>query len=69
MRRNSRGKRTAGLGRRVTPPRPMETARGQARLAVNLPVELHKRLKIRAAQEGMTIRDYILELLRKAGVR
>jgi plasmid stability protein len=46
----------------------MATARGQARLAVNLPIELHKQLKIRAAEEGMTIRDYILKLLRKAGV-
>ena len=68
MSRDRRGKTTASLGRRVTPPKPIATVRGQARLAVNLPIELHKQLKIRAAEEGMTIRDYILKLLRKAGV-
>lgn len=66
--RNRTRKTTAGFGRRVTPPKPPAQPRGQARLAVNLPVEVHKRLKIRAAQEGMTIRQYILSLLEKAGV-
>jgi hypothetical protein len=40
----------------------------QARLAVNLPVTTHRQLKSRAAQEGSTIRDYILEMLRKNGI-
>jgi hypothetical protein len=40
----------------------------QARLAVNLPVSTHRQLKARAAEEGSSIRDYILELLRKNGI-
>jgi hypothetical protein len=42
---------------------------GEARLAVNLPTGLHRQLKARAAAEGTSIRDYILELLRKNGIR
>ncbi len=40
----------------------------QARLAVNLPVQTHRQLKARAAAEGNSIRDYIVELLRKNGI-
>jgi len=40
----------------------------QARLAVNLPISTHRQLKARAAEEGSSIRDYILELLRKNGI-
>lgn len=42
---------------------------GEARLAVNLPTPLHRQLKARAAAEGTSIRDYILELLKKNGIR
>lgn len=45
-----------------------EEAAGEARLAVNLPIDLHRQLKARAAKEGATIRDYILELLRRDGI-
>jgi hypothetical protein len=41
----------------------------QARLAVNLPARLHWRLKARAAQQGYSIREYILDMLRKNGIR
>ena len=40
----------------------------QARLAVNLPIKAHRQLKARAAAEGNSIRDYIVELLRKNGI-
>ncbi len=40
----------------------------QARLAVNLPAGVHRKIKIRAAQRGMSIRDYILLLLGKDGI-
>jgi len=40
----------------------------QARLAVNLPATLHRQIKIRAAQRGVSIRDYILMLLAKDGI-
>lgn len=41
---------------------------GVARLAVNLPVAMHRQLKIRAAERGISIRDYIIALLRKDGI-
>ena len=44
-------------------------APAEARLAVNLPLPLHRQLKARAAAEGTSIRDFILELLRKNGIR
>lgn len=40
----------------------------QARLAVNLPIQLHRQLKARAAEEGTSIRDYILEMLKRNGI-
>ena len=45
-----------------------EAAAKEARLAVNLPVGVHRQLKVRAAEEGMTIRDYVLTLLKKEGI-
>jgi hypothetical protein len=41
----------------------------EIRLAVNLPLELHRQIKVRAAEQGVSIRDFILELLRKNGIR
>ena len=32
----------------------------------NVPVELHRRLKARAAMEGLTMSDYVLREVRKA---
>jgi hypothetical protein len=40
----------------------------EARLAVNLPVQLHRQLKAKAAEQGSSIRDFILELLKKNGI-
>jgi hypothetical protein len=40
----------------------------EARLAVNLPLALHRQLKARAAERGQSIRDYVLELLRSDGI-
>jgi hypothetical protein len=40
----------------------------EARLAVNLPLRIHRQLKVRAAEEGMTIRDYVLLLLKREGI-
>ena len=40
----------------------------EARLAVNLPIRIHRQLKVRAAEEGMSIRDYVLTLLRREGI-
>jgi hypothetical protein len=40
----------------------------EARLAVNLPLRIHRQLKVRAAEEGMSIRDYVLTLLKREGI-
>jgi predicted DNA binding CopG/RHH family protein len=42
--------------------------RGEARLVVQLPADLHQAVKVKAARSGKSIRDYILELLRADGV-
>jgi predicted HicB family RNase H-like nuclease len=68
MARNSRSIPPAPFGRRVAPPRPPTREKGQARLAVNLPNELHKQLKVKAAEKGMTIRDYVIRLLQRDGL-
>jgi hypothetical protein len=44
------------------------TRQSEARLAVNLPLRVHRLLKARAAAEGRTIRDYILALLKDQGI-
>lgn len=41
---------------------------GEARLVVNLPVALHRKIKFRALEQEQTIREYILELLDKDGL-
>jgi hypothetical protein len=40
----------------------------EARLNVTLPVAVHARVKIRAAEQRKTIRSYILWLLEKDGI-
>ena len=54
--------------KKIRAKRPEETREGEARLAVNLPTGLHRQIKARAAAQGTSIRDYILELLRKNGI-
>jgi hypothetical protein len=58
------GDQAAKRGRRVQ----TEAEREEARLAVNLPIRVHRQLKVRAAEEGMSIRDYVLSLLRREGI-
>lgn len=41
---------------------------GAQRLAVDLPVSKHQKLKLRAAERGISVRDYILELLARDGI-
>lgn len=41
---------------------------GEARLVVNLPIAIHRRLKIRATEQGKTIREYVLRLLEQDGI-
>jgi hypothetical protein len=54
---------TSEQGRRLKANEDKET-----RLAVNLPIRIHRQLKVRAAEEGMSIRDYVLSLLRREGI-
>lgn len=37
--------------------------RGQVRLSLDLPLAMHKSIKMRAARRGLTMREYILEAL------
>ncbi len=67
----ARSKRSGSKGARAlkaTPIRVDEHLDPQARLAVNLPILTHRQLKARAAEEGSSIRDYILDMLRKNGI-
>ena len=41
----------------------------EARLVVNLPVHVHRLVKSRAAANGRSIREYILELLQREGIQ
>jgi hypothetical protein len=59
---------TARARRAKTRKETIEDPSGEARLAVNLPVQLHRQLKARAAEQGSSIRDFILELLKKNGI-
>jgi hypothetical protein len=61
------GKRGPGARTPARSAKVMQT-QVQARLAVNLPANLHRQIKIRAAQRGVSIRDYILMLLSKDGI-
>jgi predicted DNA binding CopG/RHH family protein len=42
---------------------------GEARLVINVPIELHRRVKIRATERGLTMREYVLSLLREDGLQ
>jgi ATP-dependent Clp protease adapter protein ClpS len=41
----------------------------EARLNVTLPESLHKKVKMRALQDDVTIREFIIKLLADAGVK
>lgn len=44
------------------------TRPNEVRLAVDLPLKVHRQLKARAAAEGRSIREYILTLLKEQGI-
>ncbi len=54
------GEGTSAAARRVD--------EGEARLVVNIPERLHRALKMRAVERGITIRALVLELLEHAGI-
>jgi predicted HicB family RNase H-like nuclease len=47
-----------------TPPAP----RGSKRLVVDLSPEVHRKLKLAATAEGLSMRDYVLALLKEKGI-
>ena len=57
-----------GVERKRNSSRRHADEREEVRLAVNLPMTVHRRVKAKAAEQGVTIRDFILDLLRRAGV-
>jgi len=40
---------------------------GEQRLAVNIPIRVHRALKIRAVEQGRPLRDLVLEIFAQAG--
>lgn len=42
---------------------------GEARLVVGVSEQLHRAIKMRAVERGMTIREYVLGLLEADGLR
>ena len=42
-------------------------AHGVSQLHIKIPNALHRKLKMKAAEEGKTIRDYVIALLEKHG--
>jgi hypothetical protein len=48
--------------------RALSAERLEARLNIMLPAAVHARVKIRATEQGQTIRSYILSLLQKDGL-
>ena len=55
-------------GRKIAPRSASSRKPTQARLAVDLPLQMHRKLKVHAATEGKSIRDYIIWLLEKDGI-
>jgi predicted HicB family RNase H-like nuclease len=62
---------------KLTARRPTSTAAASAakaftvqeqRLAVNIPAATHRELKARAAQAGVSIKEYLIDLLRRDGL-
>jgi hypothetical protein len=41
---------------------------GEKRLVVNMPEPMHRALKLRAVERGVSMRDYVIGLLRADGV-
>jgi len=40
-----------------------------SRLSVMLPIVLHRQLKLKALKKGLTIREYVIELLEREGIK
>ena len=47
---------------------PTPAPKGSKRLVVDLPDEVHRRLKMAATAEGLSIRDYVMALLKEKGI-
>lgn len=53
---------------KTTKKRPPEGKSAEVRLVVRIPANVHRALKIRAATDGVTIRQFILDALKDRGV-
>jgi len=42
---------------------------GEKRIVADVPARIHRQLRIRCLERGVLVRDYILELLAKEGIR
>jgi|Laugrespbdmm15sn_2_1035079.scaffolds.fasta_scaffold368793_2 predicted HicB family RNase H-like nuclease len=43
----------------------LKKGKGNSRVTLDLPIELHKRLKVAAALNGISMRDLLIEALEK----
>ena len=41
---------------------------GEARIVVDVPAELHHKLKLKALEQKQTVKEFVLELLKDAGI-
>jgi predicted HicB family RNase H-like nuclease len=46
----------------------VQEADAETRLVVLIPERVHRRLKARAAEEGKSIKEYLLDVLREKGI-
>jgi hypothetical protein len=42
---------------------------GEKRIVADVPEEIHRQVRVRCLQRGVLVRDYILELLAKDGIK
>lgn len=42
---------------------------GEKRIVADVPEHIHRQLRVRCLERGVLVRDYILELLAKDGIR
>ncbi len=42
---------------------------GEKRIVADVPEQIHRQVRLRCMERGILVRDYILELLQKDGIR
>lgn len=42
---------------------------GEKRIVADVPEHIHRQVRVRCLERGMLVRDYVLELLKKEGIK